>query len=292
MLTRPIIRFLQKTVQSISVIAAGNFKERAPVDRKDELGTVAIHINEMAEQLQLQRENERRVERNRMELITGISHDLRTPLTSIIGYIHLLKDRGYQSDEEYDRYVEHTYNHAIRLQKRIDSLFEYTRLTSSEAKPQLQRINVKELLQQLLAEYKPIAAEHELTVSERLSGEDIIASVDPDKIVRALDNLLMNALKFSHRPDEIKVNCTLLGDRLRIEIENEGEVLTSEQEARLFDRFYRVDASRASDNAPLGSGTGLGLAISQSIARLHGGDLTLIHDQGHYRFRLEFPIYI
>jgi len=189
-----------------------------------------------------------------------------------------------------ERYIEHTYSQAIRLQKRIDSLFEYTRLTSSETKPQLQRIDVKELLQQLLAEYQPIAAEHDLTVSGRLSDEDIIASVDPDKIVRALDNLLMNALKFSRRPGEIGVNCSMLSDRVRIEVENEGEALTREQEARLFDRFYRVDASRASDNASLGSGTELGLAISQSIARLHGGNLTLNHDQGHYKFRLEFPI--
>ncbi|MBD3919991.1 HAMP domain-containing histidine kinase [Paenibacillus sp. PR3] len=281
---------MQKTIHSISVIAAGNFEERASVDREDELGTVAVHINSMAERLQIQREKERRDERNRMELITGISHDLRTPLTSMIGYIHLLKDRSYRTETEYDRYVEHTYHQAIRLQKRIDSLFEYTRLTSPEAKLQLQQIYFKELLHQLLTEFQPIAAEHDLAVSWTLPDSETAALLDPDKMVRAIDNLLMNALKFSHRPGEIKVHCALINDSISIQIENDGEALSSEQEERLFDRFYRVDDSRASDNTLIGSGTGLGLAIAQSIARLHGGDLTLNHNQGHYRFCLEIPI--
>ncbi len=99
----------------------------------------------------------------------------------------------------------------------------------------------------------------------------------------------MNALKFSRRPGEIRVNCSLIKDWLRIDIENEGEPLTTEQEERLFERFFRVDSSRSSGDAGLGSGSGLGLAVARSIARLHGGELALNHSQGRYRFRLELP---
>ncbi|MFD1175803.1 sensor histidine kinase [Paenibacillus puldeungensis] len=290
LLTRPIIRFLQETVSSISTMAAGDFEKRAPIYRKDELGQVAVHINAMAEKLQRQREREQQDERSRMELITGISHDLRTPLTSLIAYLHLLKDKGYRSDEEYARYVAHTYSQAIQLQKRIDALFEYTRLTSPEAEVNLKHINFRELIQQLLSEYQPIAEEYNLTLVSEFPNEDVLIWVDPDKIVRALENLLMNAIKYSHYPGEIRVQCSFSNVRLAIGIENEGEPLTREQEEHLFDRFYRVDASRASNNGGLGSGFGLGLAIAESIARLHGGDLTLSHVQGKYHFRLELPI--
>lgn len=289
LLTRREIRFLQKVVNILSVMAAGNLGERIPASRKDELGQVAIHINSMAEELEKQRHKERQNERNRMELITGVSHDLRTPLTSMIGYIHLLKDRGYRSDEEYNRYVEHTYTQALRLQKRIDDLFEYTRLTSPEAAVQLQRIFIGELLQQLLFEFQPLAKEYGLTIRYIPPGEEIEMEVDPEKIVRALDNLLMNALKFSRRPGEIDVNCAVEEDWLRIDVENEGVPLTSEEEERLFERFYRVDSSRTSGEPGLGTGSGLGLAISKSIAQMHGGKLTLNHTQGQYQFRLELP---
>ncbi|WP_204602120.1 HAMP domain-containing sensor histidine kinase [Cohnella boryungensis] len=288
-LTRPDIRFLQKTMHGISLMAAGDLNERVPAYRKDELGRLAAHINEMAAELQRQRQKERQGEMTRMELITGVSHDLRTPLTSMIGYIHLLKERGYRSEEEYDRYVEHTYNQAIRLQKRIDALFEYTRLTAPEAKAQFRRIRFNELLQQLLSEFQPLASEYGLTVASSLPEEELEVCLDPDKIVRALDNLLMNALKFSRRPGEIRINCRLTKDWLSVDIENDGEPLTKEQEERLFDRFYRGDSSRKLEDTGLGAGSGLGLAISKSIALLHGGDLTLNHERGHYRFRLELP---
>jgi len=289
-LTRPYIRFLKAMMGGIARMAGGDLDERVPIVRKDELGQLAADINEMAAELKRQRKKEREDEISRMELITGVSHDLRTPLTSMIGYIQLLNERGYQSEEEFDKYIKHTYNQAIRLQKRIDILFEYTRLTSPVAKMQLQQIFIKKLLQQLLSEFQPLATEHGLTVEEHLPRDDFEVNMDPDKIVRALDNLLINALKFSHRPGVIRIKCYRMSNNVIIEIANKGDALTNEQEERLFDRFYRGEASRAIEESGLGAGTGLGLAIAKSIAQLHGGDLELIYKNGVYKFRLRLPM--
>jgi len=289
-LTRPYIRFLKAMMSGIARMAGGDLDERVPNIRKDELGQLATHINEMAAELQRQRKKERQDEVSRMELITGVSHDLRTPLTSMIGYIQLLNERGYRSEEELDKYIKHTYNQAIRLQQRIDVLFEYTRLTSPDAKVQLQQIFIKKLLQQLLSEFQPLATEHGLRVEENLPRDDFEVNIDPDKIVRALDNLLINALKFSHRPGVIRVKCYRMSHTIIIEIANKGDTLTKEQEERLFDRFYRGESSRRMDDNGLGSGSGLGLAIAKSIAQLHGGDLELVYNNGVYKFKLQLPM--
>lgn len=287
-LTRNTVKYLVALADGLKIIAQGNLNFRLPLTREDELGKVAANINAMAEKLEQQIMLERRAEQSKMELITGVSHDLRTPLTSIIGYLNLLKVKGYQDASEYDRFVGNTYNKALQLKSLIDDLFEYTRLTGGGTKLGIERIDLRELLSQLLVEFEPLAKESAITLEAQLPQSPLVTGLDSDLVRRAIDNLLMNALKYSLKPGKVRVSLRHAQDAALIEIENEGRKISPEQEAMLFERFYKADGSRTPGSAS--GGSGLGLSIARSIAVLHGGCLTLRHNDGHYRFIFEIPV--
>ncbi|WP_409344672.1 sensor histidine kinase [Paenibacillus sp. MBLB4367] len=286
-LTRRFLHDLLTLADGLAFIANGNLHYRVPLSRKDELGKVAENINAMAEKLERQLEKERQTEKSKMDLITGVSHDLRTPLASIIGYVELLKNKGYQNEQEHERFVDNTYKKSIQLKKLIDDLFEYTRLTSSEVKLETSRVDARELLTQILAEFHPFAREHGITVETYLTHETLPIPMDPEKIRRAIDNLLMNALKFSVKPGVVRVSLKKRFPIVAVTIENEGVPITKEQEEQLFERFYKADHSRTVPTVQ--SGSGLGLSIAKNIAERHGGTLSLVHSSGHYAFTLELP---
>ncbi|WP_062325188.1 sensor histidine kinase [Paenibacillus pabuli] len=285
--TRKIVRDLMTLEKGLQYISEGNLDYRVPVDRQDELGRVASNINHMTEQLQQQIVKERELEKSKMDMITGISHDLRTPLTSIIGYIELLRTDSFQDKAEYTRFVENTYNKATHLKKLLDDLFEYTRLTSVDTQLNLKKIDLYQLLDQLLFEFQPLAQENGIHMKKDIGDAPIIAYIDSDKIARAIDNLLMNALKYSVKPGMIDIRMRIHHDQITIEVENKGTPLTNEQKERLFDRFYKVDYSRNSEG--IQSGSGLGLSIAKNIAELHQGTLTLHHIHDIFIFQLRFP---
>lgn len=285
LMTRDIIRYVLKLRAGLEIIALGDLQFRIPLVRKDELGAIAVNINAMAEQLEEQIHRERQMERAKLDLITGVSHDLRTPLTSIIGYLDLLKEKAYRDEEEQDRFVGNTYNKAAQLKLLIDDLFEYTRLTSQEVKLHKETINLHEMLNQMLVELEPISKENQVIL--KITGNSLIIEVDPEMIRRAIDNLLINAIKFSVKPGLIHVILTHDNELARITIENEGAPITKEQEERLFERFYKADDSRSPQMIQTGSG--LGLSIARSITKLHGGQLEYKHFDGHFQFQIILP---
>ncbi|AIQ67591.1 sensor histidine kinase [Paenibacillus graminis] len=286
-LTRRIVKDLITLERGLQIITEGDLNYRVSVHRQDELGRVAFNINRMTERLQQQIIKEREIEKSKMEMITGISHDLRTPLTSIIGYIELLRTESFQDKEEYSRFVQNTYNKAIHLKKLLDDLFEHTQLSTVDSRLNIRNIDLFQLLDQLLFEFEPIAQESGITIVKDLGNAPVVIPIDSDKIARAIDNLLMNALKYSLKPGMIGIRMRTDGDQLTIEIENKGIPLTPDQEKRLFDRFYKVDHSRSSEG--IQAGTGLGLSIARNIAELHRGTLTLNHSQDIFIFRLNLP---
>lgn len=287
LLTRPTISYLVKLSEGITVISGGDLRYRIPGRRQDELGKVAERINAMAEKLETQLEREREVERSKMELITGVSHDLRTPLTSIIGYLELLKGKAYKDEAEYERFISNTHSKAHQLKTLIDELFEYTRLSQGEASLQPVAIDLRELLNQYLSETEPIAKENRIEIHFEVPQLPLIIRADPEQIRRVIDNLVTNAMKFSPKPGDIHVVLAAADSQATITVENEGEPITADQEARLFERFYKSDIARALDSWR--GGAGLGLSIASGIAELHGGRLTLEHADGTFSFRLTLP---
>ncbi|SDK46716.1 Signal transduction histidine kinase [Paenibacillus sp. OK060] len=286
-LTRRMVKDIIHLEQGLQFISEGNLDYRVPVNRQDELGRVASNINHMTEQLQLQMVKERELEKSKMDMITGISHDLRTPLTSIIGYIELLRTESFQDKAEYDRFIQNTHNKATHLKKLLDDLFEYTRLTSVDTQLDLKKVDLYQLLDQLLFEFEPLAQENGIHIEKEIGDSPIMACVDSDKIARAIDNLLMNALKYSVKPGAIHIRMSMRHEYIIIKVENKGEPLTIEQKSKLFDRFYKVDYSRSSEGIQTGSG--LGLSIARNIAELHQGTLTLQHTHNVFTFQLSLP---
>ncbi|MFD2333277.1 sensor histidine kinase [Cohnella sp. GCM10020058] len=284
LLTRRTIGYFLKLSEGLAAISAGNLRFRVTESRRDELGVLAANINAMAEKLESLIQREREIEQSKMELITGVSHDLRTPLTSIIGYLDLLKAKAYQDETEYDRFIGNSFNKAQQLSQLIDELFEYTRLSQGGYKLELSDIDLKEMLNQMLVELQPLARADEMEIVASLPMTPIIVSADSERLRRAIDNLAMNALKFATKPGTIKVALNASGPVAQVTVENEGAAITKAQEERLFDRFYKVDDARTR-----GGGAGLGLSIARSIAELHGGRVLFAYNSGHYCFRVELP---
>jgi len=286
-LTRSTIAHLRMLSEGLGRIAGGNLAYRIPAGRQDELGVVAEHINVMAGQLEQLIEKERQAEKAKMELITGVSHDLRTPLTSLIGYLELLKGKAFRDEGEYDRFVGNTHSKALQLKDLIDELFEYARLVQGPG-AEMRIVDLRKMLNQLLVEIEPLARSSGLSVIAELPEAPLFVRLDPEQVRRAVDNLLMNALKFSLQPGTIAVLLTQTAGRAVISVENEGEPITKEQEARLFERFYKTDESRT-NRSGIPGGAGLGLAIVRGIAELHGGRATVVHENGRFRFSVELP---
>ncbi|UVI32887.1 sensor histidine kinase [Paenibacillus spongiae] len=282
--TRRIMSYFRTITAGLKSIAGGNLSYRIPLARQDELGNVAQNVNHMAGQLNQQLEKERLLEKSKMELITYVSHDLRTPLTSIMGYLDLLKSPALLTEKEQERFIGNAYNKTQQLKKLIDDLFEYTRLTNGDALLVFQEIDFTSLLEQIISEFEPVAKEQHIAILSDIKPVPVMLRLDSEKMVRAIDNLLTNAMKFSARPGQIHVRLSMVKQRAILSVENFGNPITSEQEQQLFERFYKMEPSRNDANWP--SGSGLGLPIAKNIVELHGGQIWLEHANGHYKFSI------
>jgi len=240
----------------------------------------------MAEELKTKIDSERKAEKTKNDLITNVSHDLRTPLTSIKGYLELIKDKKYTQENQLDQYANISYNQAERLELLINDLFEYTKLANNAVKFEKQNIALNELLDQLIEELVPIFENTTVTISKEFIKEKIIINVDPNKIARVFENLLINAIRYSIKPSEIKVILTVDGSYSLVSIKNKCEEISDDNLSKIFDRFYRVEESRSSNTG----GSGLGLAIAKSMVELQDGFIEAKYENGYVNFNVKFKI--
>jgi signal transduction histidine kinase len=267
LITKNRMLYFEDIAKGIIEISKGNLDYRVKKSGDDELATLADSVNLMAGELQSQIEAERRAERTKNELITNVSHDLRTPLTSIMGYLGLIKENRYSTSEEMKEYINIAFNKSEKLKVLVEDLFEYTKLSSEGIKLYKQPVDVNEFLEQLLEELVPICEENELTAIKDFPAEKIILNLDVDKILRVFENLIMNAIKYSYKPGEIKIQVIKDENSAVISVHNKGDNMGAEELSKIFDRFYRLEKSRSSATG----GSGLGLAIAKNIVELHGG---------------------
>ncbi|PGE24390.1 sensor histidine kinase, partial [Bacillus wiedmannii] len=255
------------------------------IEGKDELTQLAQNINYMSKELENTFEQERRLERTKNELITNVSHDLRTPLTSIIGYVDLLKRGKYDSKEQLQEYLETTYLKSQRLRYLIDELFEYTRLSDNDAKLNLNEVDLSGLLEQIVGEYTPIFEKESLIVQKSITEESIPIFMDVEKMVRVYENLFMNAINYSVKPSELSICLEVIDNKAILKISNKAEKPPVSDPNKLFERFFRGDKARK-DN----QGNGLGLAISKRTVELHNGNIHAEYKEGWISFIVEHPI--
>src|SRR5699024_7894768 len=209
----------------------------------------------------IQMEKERQVERQKNELITNVSHDLRTPLTSILGYLHLLLDGKFENEEQRNEYVRIAFSKSEQLENLIEDLFAYTKLTDGNLILDRQDVCINKFLDQLIDEITPQAEKRGLSIVKSFPNEPLYAFVDSEQTVRLFENLLMNAINYSKDNGDIQVSLRKYQHYLEISIANQSDEFTKEELENLFERFYKKDYSRSK----VTGNSGLGLAIAKSI---------------------------
>ncbi|MGI6013948.1 MAG: vancomycin resistance histidine kinase VanS [Oscillospiraceae bacterium] len=205
-------------------------------------------------------------EQRKNDLIVYLAHDLKTPLTSVIGYLTLLRDEPQISQELRAKYMGIALDKAERLEDLINEFFDITRFNLSTLTLEPERRNLSRMLEQITSEFYPILAEKELRWHTEIAP-DIEILCDPDKLERVFDNLIRNAVNYSYPQTEIVLTMEQTGDLVKIFIQNRGKTISPDKLSRIFEQFFRLDSSRSSSTG----GAGLGLAISKEIVELHGG---------------------
>ncbi|MGL5353711.1 MAG: ATP-binding protein [Clostridium sp.] len=259
------------------IVKIGNEDLNYKLDRKsnDELGVLVDEINKMSRNLKNKVENEKNVYEFKNNLITNISHDLKTPLTSLVGYIQLAENKNISEDKS-KQYIKKALIKADRIQFLIEELFEYSKLESGEVKLKKNNINIIEMIEQCIGENSNIAIENNLEIVKRYSISELLVSVDGELFIRVFENILGNAVKYSENNTDIYIDVENRNESITIIFKNTSNELISSDTNRLFERFYRIDKSRNQDIA----GSGLGLYIAKSIVELHCGDIW-IECEGH-----------
>ncbi|MBO9131171.1 HAMP domain-containing sensor histidine kinase [Bacillus sp. 165] len=269
LLMNPTVRYIKEIELGIRTIAMKNWDYTIRIRGKDELSSLAKNINYMANELQEKFQKERQIEQTKTELIANMSHDLRTPLTSIIGYLNLLQMKQYKSEKEQEEYIFIAYNTAQKLKHLMNELFEYTKLSQPDITMDIQEVELGVLLHQFVGEYVPIFEKKDLYMRINIPEHPVMVMLDIEKMVRVLDNLLSNAEKYSHRPSELILEMKEKEEEVIISLSNQTDSMDTEEVEKLFERFYRRDRSR-SENI---SGSGIGLAVAKRIIDLHGGKI-------------------
>lgn len=284
-LTRRFSKYLFEISDGIKTIAAGNFETKIRVKNEDEFAVIATSINKMAGDISEMMENERRSEQLKHELITSVAHDLRTPLTSIIGYLDLASQREV-GEEEKERYLAIAYEKSKRLESLIEDLFTYTKFSSGEVRVEKQEINLVKFMEQMIEEFYPSFQDAKLTYEFICEEKAVDISADGNLLARAIANLLSNAVKYGKAGKKITITLVKGRTEVMIRIINYGIVIPERDLPNIFDRFYRVEASRSMDTG----GTGLGLAIAKKIIALHNGDLTATSTEEKTEFITVLPL--
>ena len=265
----PITRYIKEIERGIQKIVKKDWKHSIRVKGKDELSSLAYNINWMASQLRERFEKERAIEKGKSEFITNISHDLRTPLTSIIGYLALINEKQYRNKKELEMYIQNTYNLTLKLKTLINELFEYTKLSLPDVKLRKEKVELGNLLSQLVGEYIPIFEKQQLIVELNIMNKDIWVWADIEKLVRVFDNLLSNTEKYSFSNSTVIVELKKEEGKAFICITNKTDHLEAQELSKMFEKFYRVDKSRSSQI----HGSGIGLAIVKRTIELHEGEV-------------------
>lgn len=286
LLIRREIKYINYIRKQVKFIANRNLGTTLEIRGRDELAELCRSINHMSLELKRSFDKERELENTKNELITNVSHDLRTPLTAIIVYLDILKNEKFSKSESEKEYLDSTYNLAIKLKKLIDELFEYTRLSNSEMKLNVKSVDINAVLNQLLGEYTPVFERKELKIIKDFPDKEVIAEVDIEKIIRVFDNILSNAEKYSYKSSDIWIKVEDNNDNILFSFSNKCDPISQESLAKIFDRFYRVDVSRAS-KIP---GSGLGLAISKRIVELHRGQIWVECHGDTIKISIKLPI--
>lgn len=241
------------------------------------------------------------------DLITYLAHDLKTPLTSVVGYLSLLEEAPDLPPEQREKYVRITLDKALQLERLINEFFEITRYNLQQIVLEKETVNLGFMLVQMTDEFYPLLSAHGNTIRLELpekkeacskpgissqnppgtEGKNITVYADREKLARVFHNVLKNAVAYSYEGTEILVECRAEGDRAIIVFTNHGRTIPQQKLESIFEKFFRLDDARSTNTG----GAGLGLAIAREIVTLHGGKIAAKSQKEETAFIVELPLY-
>ncbi|WP_243152090.1 HAMP domain-containing sensor histidine kinase [Pseudoflavonifractor sp. 524-17] len=228
----------------------------------------------------------RESERRRQDLTAFLAHDLKTPLTSVVGYLTLLQDDPKLTEAQRAKFTNIALDKAQRLEELLGEFFDITRMDLGINPGALVPIQLTVLLEQLADEFYPIFSEKELVCQVEIEHHLVVLG-DPDKLVRVFDNVLRNAVNYSAPGGQIRVSALREGENVEIIISNQGLEIPEGELANIFEKFYRLDAARSTRTG----GAGLGLAIAKEIVEHHGGAIRAESNGSFTSFVISLPLY-
>jgi signal transduction histidine kinase len=277
-LEKRIITPIQELRRGVDQIAAGNYDVRVECRHPNDLGLLVISFNEMAHQLLQAERLKAEYEENRKGLIANISHDLKTPITAIQGYIEALLEGPVLPADKRDKYLKTIQRNVSYLNHQIDDLFLFSKLDMQKLEFNFATVRIRDYLADLMEEY---SLEFEgagipLRVFDELSGEPKV-NMDSKRIYQAINNIVRNAV--AHGPErglDLRVKLYRKEALIAIDIQDNGPGIAADKLPHIFDRFYRVDSERTKNL----ESTGLGLAITKELVEAHGGAVTAASREG------------
>lgn len=286
-----VLWYLRKPFQYLIDVLTGVesiYKEQGEmIELSPDLRDAEMHLNKVKSAVERNARAAKEAEQRKNDLIVYLAHDLKTPLTSVIGYLTLLRDEQQISEELREKYLSITLEKTERLEDLINEFFEITRFNLSNLTLEKSRVNLTRMLEQLIFEFQPMLDEKNLTC--RLDApKDVMIVCDAGKLQRVFDNLLRNAVNYSYEDEEIVFSVNYAKDQkgmLCITCTNRGVTIPPEKLSRIFEQFYRLDTARTTKSG----GAGLGLAIAKEIVELHGGTITAYSAEEVIRFEIQLP---
>ncbi len=257
----------------------------AEVSLSPELLPMERKLNTIKHIIATQRRDMSAAEQRKNDLIMYLAHDLKTPLASVIGYLSLLRDEEKISDELRKKYLSVSLDKAERLEDLINEFFEISKYNLTTITLQYSKINLRRLLEMLLYEFQPMLKEKNLKCNLHVP-EDIIMRCDANRMQRVFDNLLRNAVIYSFNGTDINIRVTRQEENIMISFTNHGDTIPVEKLERIFEQFYRLDASRSTSSG----GAGLGLAIAKQIVELHHGTVQARSKDEVIEFEVILPV--
>lgn len=285
LLTWGITRYLRTIIKSVQKFKDGDLYVRIPVKNDNELNQLAIAFNEMAETILANIEKIKTVESLRRELVANVSHDLRTPLSIIHGYLETLVIKSDISEYHKNQYIQRALESTEGLKKLVEDLFELSKLEASDIKPKKEDFLITDLVQDVSQKYQLLAEEKGITLKPLFTKNLPLVHADIELIERVLQNLLDNALKFTPKGGRITLEASALDKCVEVKVSDTGEGIPETSKTFIFDRYHKVTGK-----SNIG-GTGLGLAIVKQILDLHQATIGFVSEAGKgTTFYFDLPV--
>lgn len=273
--------YLEEVLKATEHIYAGNAKA---IELPAELREAEVQLNDLKNQMEKNVRAAKEAEQRKNDLIVYLSHDLKTPLTSVIGYLTLLRDEGQISEELRTKYLSISLEKAEHLEDLINEFFEITRFNLSTLTLETSRVNLTRMLEQITYEFQPMLKEKDLVYTLDVP-KDLYVKWDVGKMQRVFDNLLRNAVNYSFEGGEIVFSVEESKDAIEMICMNHGNTIPEEKLSRIFEQFFRLDSARTTRSG----GAGLGLAIAKEIIELHKGSIHAESENEEIRFIVRMP---